>query len=463
MGMLDDLGISDATVYPALNTGTSLDIATGIYEKGSDGKYYLNGGVPPMLGVAGRSGNYKSTTMEGLMVFGLHNYPHSEAYKLDSESNALSPKARMYKTIACNYGPDYDADSIMNRVVVDNISNTSSEDVEEKIRQICKYKDEHRKELTIVTPFVSPKGEPIKMLIPTFICMDSLSAYRFSTTLDKESNLSVEDKQRNMDDMQDGKWKKSLLNSWTRLSYKYGLYFLMSAQVGENQSMDMYSMPEKQGQFSKQNDRFKNVSNQFTYLTNTLIQNYSPKPITRSSDKKEPEYIIDGVGAVEINELTTKLLRCKTSAAGVYLPMVASQTHGVLNGLTYFHYLRENKDFGYITSGVGKTTRCPILTPEIKLTRQNVTEMLKNSYELNRALEILFQLKWILQYWSTATLPFDVPKTAEEFMDRIAKGGDLTVSDIINSRGYWTYEDPDKRPYMSIFDILSILDVKQTA
>ena len=50
MGIFSDMGIEDAICYPALNTSTSLDIATGAYEKGVLNRWYLNGGLPSMFG-----------------------------------------------------------------------------------------------------------------------------------------------------------------------------------------------------------------------------------------------------------------------------------------------------------------------------------------------------------------------------------------------------------------------------
>ena len=48
-------------------------------------------------------------------------------------------------------------------------------------------------------------------------------------------------------------------------------------------------------------------------------------------------------------------------------------------------------------------------------------------------------------------------KTAEEFIDLTAKSNTIMISDILNSRGYWTYDKNNKRPYMSIFDICELL------
>lgn len=460
MGMFDELGVSDAMVFPALNTSTAMDIVTGTFEKGMHGKYYLNGGLPGMFGIGGRSGFYKSTTMEGLMVFCMHNYPGSEAYKLDTENNALNPKARMRSTIMYNYGPDYDADQILNNVVVDNLASLGSEELEERLRTFYNYREKHKKDLEVETPFLDKDGKNIRTLRPMFICIDSLSQLRFSSETDKLDKLSVEDKSNNMNALRDGLIKSRLVPQWARMAYKYGVYFLLSAQVSDAFVADEYNRPEKQTQYTKLNDRFKHVGNQFAFLTNTLLQNFSPAPVVSSADRKAAEYGGDGSGQVEINELTTRVLRCKTAPAGTLIPSLASQSIGLLPGLSYYHYLKKNNDFGFNVSGVGRTNRYCMLHPEILLKRQTVIETLMNNYELNRALEILFQLKYINDYWSKVGIPFDIPKTAEDFVERITNS-DLTVSDITNSRGYWTYEDPMNRPYMSLFDILNIIGIKK--
>ena len=461
MGMFDELGAADAIVYPSLNTSTALDILTGVFELGENNKYYLNGGLPFMFGIGGRGGFYKSTVLESILVSCLYNYPYTEAYKIDTENNSLAPKKRMKNMCIYRYGPEFDADALLDRLKVTNISTTSSAEFEELIKNICKYKEAHKKDLLVETPFLDKNGEPLKMWIPTFLIIDSLTLFVSSSEVDKSSTVSAESKDRNMDALRDGMFKRRLLMEWSRISCKYGIYFLLSAQVDDSYVADEYSRPEKQNQYTKLNDRFKGVGPMWEFLTNTLLQNFSPSPVTSSTDKKLPEYSSDGAGLVEINELTTRILRCKTSPGGTIVPMLASQNYGVLPGLTYYHYLKKNGDFGFNVGGVGKVNRYNMLMPDVLLKRQNVIDVLRNNHELNRALEIMFQLKWIIDFWNTASFPFDIPKTAELFVEKIAAGSDLTISDIVNSRGYWTYDKSNDRPYLSIFDILSILDKKK--
>lgn len=462
MGIFSDMGIEDAVCYPALNTSTSLDIATGAYEKGDLNRWYLNGGLPSMFGIGGRAGYYKSTTLDSILVNCLHNYPNSEALKIDTESNALTPKKRMRDICKYQYGDDYDTEALLGRLRVTNLSATSGKEFEEMVYKIGLHKKDHKKDYMVETPFLDIRtGNPLKMYIPTFIVVDSLSMLRFGTESEEDKRVSVESSQRNMEALKDGQFKTRLITDWSRMAYKYGIYFLLSAQVDDSFVADEYNKPEKQNQFVKNNDRYKYVGAQFEYLTNTLLNNYAPSPIVSSTDRKAPEYTSEGAGVVEINEINSRIIRCKAAPAGTFIPMVQSQNYGILSGLSYYHFLKKSGDFGFTVNGIGRSNRYCVLMPDTLLKRQTIIDSLKNNYELNRALEIMFQLKWIIDRWGANNCPFNLPKTAEEFVDKIASGGDLTISDIVNSRGYWTYDKETKRPYMSIFDILSILDIKK--
>ena len=393
MSMFSNLGVKDATIFPALNTSTPLDIVTGVFEQGKDGKHYLNAGIPPMFGIVGRAGFYKSTTLDSFVLSCLYNYPQSECFKLDTENNTLVPKKRFKDMCMYRYGPDFDVDSILDRITINNSSTINSIEFEEIIRNVCEYKEKNKKDLLLETPFLDKEGNLLKMWVPTYIVVDSLTLLVSANEDTKSLTVSAESKDRNIDALRDGMYKRRLLMNWARIASKYGLYFMMSAQVDDSYVADEYNRQEKQNQYTKQNDRIKSVGAMFEFLTNTLLQNFSPSPVVSSSDRKLPEYSSDGAGLVEINELTTRVLRCKTAAGGTIIPMLASQNYGILPGLTYYHYLKKNGDFGFNVGGVGKVNRYSMLMPDVLLKRQNVIDLLRNNYELNRALEIMFQLK----------------------------------------------------------------------
>jgi hypothetical protein len=272
---------------------------------------------------------------------------------------------------------------------------------------------------------------------------------------------SVDSSKLNMDALKDGQIKRRLLTLFSQWSCKYGLYFMFTAQVDDTYVENMYQPPEKQNQYMKSKDRFKGCGPQFEFLTNTLLQNLQPNPLL-TADRKSPEYhSISGDNLAEINDVPVMILRCKTAPAGKKIPTLTSQNYGILSGLTYYHFLKKNDDFGFKVSGVGKTNRNPLLMPDVTLQRKNVIDSLYGNYELNRALEIMGQLKWLHLYWDTSKLGINIPKTAESFVESIINS-DLTISDILNSRGWWTYDKKNERPYMSLMDILDKIQIKET-
>lgn len=462
MGLFDKLNVQDATIYPLLNTGTFLDISTGIYEL-NNGKWLLNGGLPPLFGVAGRGGFYKTTTTDGLALFTLLKYPQSELIKLETENNTFAPKKRFETMLSYTLGANNPKirDIIDNRIRVTNSTVYDQEQFEQLLKDLCAEKAKNKKDLMVETPFVDAKtGELLKMWIPTFVIIDSFTLWRSVKELENVQKYAAGDSKRNMDNLTDGQVKRKLMMQFSQWAYQYGIYFLLTAQVDDSYVADEYNRPEKQNQWTKQNDRFKSVGPLFEFLTNTLLQNFAPSPIVQSTDRKQPEYSVEGAGLVEINELSSRILRCKTGATGLYVPMIASQNYGLLPGLTYYHFLKKNEDFGFNTNGVGKVNRYPLFMPDVLLKRTNVIDTLSNNYELNRALEIMAQLKWIQLYWNTKKFEFSIPETAEQFMEGIVSH-DLAISDILNSRGYWTYSDDDNRTYMSTMDILSIIGAKK--
>jgi hypothetical protein len=196
----------------------------------------------------------------------------------------------------------------------------------------------------------------------------------------------------------------------------------------------------------------KSVGSQFEFLTNVLLQGTAPSPILDST--KGPEYPDGNTMNVDINDLSVKILRCKTNATGTIVPLVMSQNLGILSGLTNYHFLKNNGDFGFIKKG---HNRYPVLKSDTMLHRNSVIKALADDYETVRALEILAHLKWIASYWNIKSQPVNIPETAEAFVEKIASGNSLAISDILNSRGYWTFNKKDPRQYMSLFDILEII------
>lgn len=444
MSLLDMSGIKNVQIAPYLNTSTLLDIALGQFERGYDGHWLLNGGLPPITGICGRAGTYKSTIVDSLIVQIIKNYPLVECWKHDTEQNTFN-LTRFEKMAGSS--------EITSNIKLTNAAATSLTEFTSNLKEICTQKEKDKKTYQIESPFLAPNGERLKIWIPTLIDIDSFTVLRSDHEEQQTSKVGVEDSSRNMDDMYDGKIKRKLMFDFSRQASKYGIYFILTAHVDDTADIDPRNPSQKQLQFLRKGDRIKGVGSQFEFLTNVLLQGTSPSPILDAN--KGPEYPNGNTMNVDINELFIKVLRCKTNATGTIIPTVMSQNVGILGPLTNYHFLKTNGDFGFIKKG---HNRYNVLNSDVLLHRNSILETLKDNYELCRGLEILAQLKWIATYWNIKAQPVKIIETAEAFVEAIARQTSIAVSDIVNSRGHWSFNDNEERPYMSIFDILETLE-----
>ena len=445
MGLFSEVGVENAQMYPYINVGSMIDIATGTFELGINGEWLLNGGLAPITAVCGRAQTYKSTIVDSLIAQALIRYSRMDVLKYDTESNSFG--LERFDKMA--------GKRIQDRITLSNMSTLPLPDFIEGLKAAQAFKMKNKKEYTVETPFLDANtGKPIVMWIPTIIDIDSFSCLRTSNETELMETLSVEDSKQNMTAMYDGKVKRSLMRMFSHWSYKYGMYFLMTAHVDDQYDLDPRKPSQKQLQWMKQSDRLKSVGSQFEFLTNILLQCVSPTPILDSS-KKEAEYPNGSGTNVDINEVNLRLLRCKTNAAGTTIPLVMSQTLGILGDLSNYHYMKNNGDFGFNVKG---HNRYSMLTPEVRLHRKDIISTLEANVEVCRGLEILSHLKWILNYWNVDKMNTNIPETAEKFIEMIVANDTIAISDILNSRGYWTYDKDNDRPYMSIMDILDILN-----
>lgn len=447
MSLLDAAMIKNIDPSPYLNTGTILDIALGQFEQGLDNKWILNGGLAPITGVCGRASTYKSTIVDSLIAQILLRYPAVEVWKHDSEMNSFG--LQRFDRMA--------GEVVSSRIRLTNQAIVPLPEFMEGIKRICENKVKNQKDYIVETPFQGVETPIKKIYVPTIIDVDSFSGLRSMTEQINADKTSVEDSSRNMDDMQDGKIKSKLMLEFARLASQYGLYFILTAHVDDQYDLDPRKPAQKQLQFLRYGDRLKRVGSQYEFYCNVLLQGTAPTPILDS--QKGPEYPNGNGMNVDINELAVKILRCKTNAGGTTVPLVMSQNIGLLGSLTNYHFLKNQNDFGFIRKG---HNRYPVLNQDVMLHRNSIIDTLSGDYQTCRALEILAQLKWVQSYWDLKSQPVNLDITVEKLVDKIIGSNSVSISDILNSRGYWSYsldnKTKDPREYMSLYDILNILN-----
>jgi hypothetical protein len=250
--------------------------------------------------------------------------------------------------------------------------------------------------------------------------------------------------------MADGNKKTIFTSSMRRRCQQYGVVFLTTGHYDTQIQMDPYSSMPKDTLFSKGNYKVKGCGSEIKFLASiyakcqaSVLQD-SNKLALYSDNTTQPR---------DIHEVGVMLERCKTANAGEVTPLVVSQSEGLLNTITNYHYLRLHDYFGL--EGNKQKQQCA-LYPELTISRNTVRELSKSNAQLRRALELTAQLCFIKNNWSTKGLPFDINIEPKVLFDKLMSDKNKTVvSDILNTRGYWTYSK-NPIPYMSLFKVLDI-------
>lgn len=447
MGILSKIGLNSSPLVPSLNTGLPMDIATGSFVGGVDGHMFLSGGIGPISGVSGKSQTYKSTAVLSAVAKILQIYPDTDALIYDTETTLK------FDRVAKLAGDP----SLNDRGVVINPSTCPTiDDFDEYIRTITEEKAKHKKDYMIETPFIDYRnGEPFRMMIPTICVVDSLSFATSKMQDDMYEKLALSDGKNQTTHMVDGHKKDLFIRKMNRLAVSHGLYFIFTAHLGTNMNLtNSHLPPSKEMQYMRQDAKLKNVSPSFHRLTNPLIE--TRKATLLQDSKKECEYP-DGEGS-SVNELSaieSVIIRCKgDSGSGSSFSQISSQTNGILPEVSNYHFLKENGE-EVLISGTSAARRCSIY-PDVVFNRKTLRAKARENYELARALELSAQLAYIQKYWTTDTrsaVNLSLPK--KDFVEKI--NADKTLRDeILNSRGYWTYGENDRK-FMSLYDIVELI------
>ena len=448
MGFLDKFDIKESTFVPYLNTGTMLDIANGKYVPGADGCTILNGGVPQTMGLAGRQQRFKSTEILSFVMNVLGRYEHAEAVVYDTESS-------LQKDRILSMG-DMPVENGNNRLKLISHTEYQTEDFVEFIKKVAEDKRKNAKEYTVQTPILDPvTQEPVSMMIPTLVVIDSWSEMRSKAVTDAMDKVNSSDAGTNMVYMTEGNIKTKVMSQLPRIASRAGIYFFFTVHIGEKYSLDPYAPKNKDLPHMKSSDKLKNAGSDFSFLVSTLLEARDAKVL--QSDKKECFYPDVFTNPTEYSRIGNVVCRCKNNGSGTQFSHVVSQSTGIDTNLTNYDYLRTNKFYGLPGNHITHTTT---LTPQTSISRTNISKKVREDRRLARALEILSQLCQVQQSWSLKDMPVPLDMTPETLAEKLTAMSNYHIDDILESRGYWSYSKNETRPYLSLFDILAIVDNK---
>lgn len=447
MGVLDKVEIIDDSFNPYYNTRTMFDLATGIFVPGVNGEFILNGGLGPISSNVGRQNRYKSSEMFSKLLSAMSIYPGSDLVAYDTEETLQ--KSRVL-SLGEGIAPGHD---FSNRIKLCTRARYKGEDYLEIIDNIAEEKIKHKKDYMVELPHVDQKtGKGMVGWVPTFAAIDSWSEFE-SKDIDAmyEENDPTSSKMNTLA-MKDGLFKTRVMTRLSSYCKKAGIYFYLTGHVGDKIEMDMYKATPKNLTWMKQGDKLKGMGSKFDFLCSFVAEIRTSKPLV--DDKKEAVYPYGLTPDTDLNLIDVHIPRSKNGPSGNYVPTIISQGQGVLPSLTNYHYLKEMK-FGLDGSPI--STRC-LLYPDVSFNRKTVREKLQDQ-KMERAIEIMAHLCWIQHKFNLATLPFDASMPVEKFVEMLGSSS-IKMDDILTSRGWWTYDKNEKRPFMSILDILSLINKK---
>ena len=453
--LFSETNINDSPVIPMINTGTLLDYMTGAHVPGLNGTTILDGGIAPTNGVHSPPQTFKSTISDGFLINAMERWPESRFFNYDTE-NAKRDKHRL-TAMSSLYRDDpvkraEHRENIADRIRVKNLTDYPYlDDFLEDVQKIYEKKMKTLKSWEVETPLLDVKtGKPKRMILPTFITVDSLSKAKLKaieSVLDSKGDTSSE---ANMTAAREALFKNRILRRIPRMAEEAGIYFMFTGQNATKMETGN-SMPSKEIQFMRAGEKVKGVGSDYLYLVQSDFEVRSPRVC--QDGNKECDYPYPGgiTAPAEMSEVQFQVVRCKNHGAGLRFLPVVSQSHGYESTLTDYNYLR--KQAKYFGLGKDMARPRPILKPDSFFMRTTAYEKLLD-YPTARAVEILSQWYMVLTSWTITNTEVQFKMTPEELMDKLSKSGYMQ-DDILNSRGWWTYAKND-RPYMSLFDILAL-------
>lgn len=449
MSLLSSIEIVTSEDTVGFNTGTLLDLGTGVYEQGVDGSWVLNGGLGGFItGVVGMNGMYKTTFANSMMMRMMGIYPGTEALINDTENTLDRDKER-----ALGMAEEFTIDG--DRVVWVKGADYTLDNFYDLIKQICDKKAANKKDYMVKTPFVDVKtGKALEVWQPTYILIDSLTEL-ISTAEDemihgaKASGLG--NKASNTVYMLDGNKKTMLIRTLRRVTQQFGLCVICTGHYDKKIQMDMYTANPKETQFGKHEYSTKGCGSKFKFLTGLFLRTQAK---TLIDSNKQAMYQYGATTDTDINEVQVFVERCKANRGGSITPFVVSQDSGLLNATSNYHYLRLNNYFGL---NGNKQKQQPFLMPDVTISRNTIREIAESSPQIRRALEVAAHLKFIQNNWSLKDVPYDITIPPEKLFDKLmADKSKNLVERILNSRGYWTYAK-NEQEYLSIYEIVDLV------
>lgn len=455
----DELFPQIPDLRPAMNVGCLFDIPIGRYYIGQYGESLLNGGLQHITGVCGIGNSYKSTLAHWLNLSVGNRYDQVNGLTYDTEYSLTNGRINQL------------ADRFDNLVGHDIFEEgrwrltdgtTLGNEYWDNIRDFHEKKRKAGKAAMLKTPFII-KDKQYEIIVPTLLEIDSMSQMQFSVTEGINEKAQADSKDQNALALRDNLFKSRILGQLPSVASKGQIFTTVVAHMGEALALDPNSPPAKKLATMKQKLKFKRVPENFTFLTNNLYYCSGAKPHLNQADKTPyfPKDMTDrAVMDQDLQIITVQNLRAKSGPSGIPVPVIVSQSQGLLPSLTEYTFLRTNKKVANVNypMGFGLTgndqRHALDLVPDVTLSRTTVRGIVDDSYAIRRALEITSEMAQMQLIWKDLAPRYKM--TPVDLLAALtAKGYSMDV--LLNTRGYWVFEG-SRNPlnFLSTMDLLKM-------
>lgn len=442
-----------AQFRPMYNVGALFDLQTGRYQRGSKGEWILNGGVDRTEGVTGPGNSMKSTLMHFRLLMVLKRYKNAAGFCYDTENSAtrdrffalanfVDPTGELAESLREEYG----------RFSFTSASEYNGSEWFDIFREQALERIKNEK--LIETPFLDDLGRTLKTYSPVVGEIDSLSTFNTDATIKKRDKESVGDGKMNPLNMTNQGGKSQLIDMLPVITGRSAISMMMSAHMGDVIVLDEYNGPSKKLAFVKNTRKMKKTPENFTFLTGNLFEIRDLKRLvnqgTKLSEFPRNEFDTDKDNT-DLMVATVVPIRTKSGITGIPVEYIISQTDGLQATLTEYWYCKNHGRFGLSSNPV---TQYYEIYPDVKFTRNNIREKIRQDPRLVRAAEITADLCQINNLHPELALSHLVEPA--ELYEGLKKKG-YNWDDLLDTRGYWTFDQYEHPvPYLSTKDLLEM-------
>lgn len=294
----------------------NLDYLNGQIILLDDGTKQLYTGVSNgrIVQVVGKSGSGKSTLAAQIATNIIRRYENGLMYYYDFEKGTDKNRIRMVSGLN---------EEEFNEKVTILKTDISTEKVLRMLYKIKEFKLQHEKELLVDNEngIKDAEGNIVKVLVPTVVVIDSLSAMMPEGNYD-EGNIEGQ-----MSQTQNAKINAQFFRKAAQVCDAANIILVVINHITENLSVGV-TPPSAQINFLKQNESLPGGS-VAKFMTDTLIK------ITTST-KLEP----DKTWGIKGFEAKVEICKSRHAPAGRAVNMIYDQTNGFRNDLSMLDYIK---------------------------------------------------------------------------------------------------------------------------